>query len=100
VVRSHHPNRCIYGDLVSLFRRSESQGDDAARAKERERHALDVHDNIVQGLAEAQLAFDLGRNDQARDAVERTLAQARRIVTELMGEPGPGDLRRSSPADQ
>jgi hypothetical protein len=85
---------------VSLFRRSESRTDDATRAKDLERHALDVHDNIVQGLAEALMAFDLDRPDQARDAVARTLAQARRIVTELMGEPGPGDLRRDTPADQ
>lgn len=70
--------------------------------RERERQALDIHDNVVQGLAEAQLAFDLGRNDQAREAVERTLAVARRMVTDLLGEPAlePGDLRRASPADQ
>jgi signal transduction histidine kinase len=86
---------------VPLFRRTPGADDDGSHASDRERQrALDVHDNIVQGLAEAQMAFDLGRPDQARDAVERTLAQARRIVTELMGEPGPGDLRREGPADQ
>jgi signal transduction histidine kinase len=84
---------------VPLFRR-DSSDPEPSRADEREKHALDIHDNIVQGLAEAQLAFDLDRPDQAREAVERTLAQARRIVTELMGDPGPGDLRRSTPADQ
>lgn len=70
------------------------------RDRERERHALDIHDNIVQGLAEAQMAFSVGRVEQARDAVDRTLAAARRLVTELLGEPGPGDLRRDSVADQ
>jgi signal transduction histidine kinase len=84
---------------VPLFRRSREE-EPPARREEREREALDIHDNIVQGLAEAQLAFDVGRPEQAREAVERTLAQARRIVTELMGDPGPGDLRRSTPADQ
>lgn len=92
---------CIYRDRVPLFRRDRAGDADAStRDHERERQALDIHDNIVQGLAEAQLAFDVGRPEQAREAVERTLAEARRIVTELMGEPGPGDLRRSSPADQ
>jgi hypothetical protein len=71
-----------------------------ARDRERERHALDIHDNIVQGLAEAQMAFEVGRPEQARDAVNRTLVAARRLVTELLGEPEPGDLRRDTVADQ
>ena len=83
---------------MPLFRRERAAS--PARRDEREREALDIHDNIVQGLAEAQLAFDLGRPEQARDAVDRTLAQARRIVTELMGDPEPGDLRRATPADR
>ena len=83
---------------MALFRRERAAS--PSRNAEREREALDIHDNIVQGLAEAQLAFDLGRPEQAREAVERTLAQARRIVTELMGEPEPGDLRRATPADR
>lgn len=82
-----------------LRRRRDGTGDDPSAARDRERAALDIHDNIVQGLAEAQLAFDIGRPEQAREAVDRTLAQARRIVTDLMGQPGPGDLRRVTPAD-
>ena len=69
----------------------------------RDRRLLDIHDNIVQGLAEAKLALDVGRTAQARDAIEATLAQARRIVVELTdmpGAPAPGDLRRTTPADQ
>ena len=84
---------------MPLFRR-DRDADSPARRREREAAALDIHDIIVQGLAEAQLAFDVGRPEQAREAVDRTLAQARRIVTELMGEPAPGDLRRATPADQ
>jgi hypothetical protein len=74
--------------------------DGAARRREREQQALDIHDNIVQGLVEAQLAIDVGRQEQAREAIARTLAQARRIVTELLGEPEPGDLRRTTAADR
>ena len=89
---------------MGLFRRDRT--DSPTRQREREQEALDIHDNIVQGLAEAQLAFDVGRPEQAREAVDRTLAAARRIMTELLGEPGernelsPGDLRRSTPGDQ
>jgi hypothetical protein len=86
---------------VPLFGRR-SPGEEPARRREREQQALDIHDNIVQGLAEAQLAFDVGRPDQAREAVDRTLAAARRIMTDLLEGTalGPGDLRRSSPGDQ
>jgi signal transduction histidine kinase len=74
--------------------------------RERERQALEIHDNVVQGLAEAQMAFDVGRPQQAREAVDRTLVAARRLITERLGEPGsgielrPGALRRSRPADR
>lgn len=80
--------------------RRETDPTAGSRDRERERHALDIHDNIVQGLAEAQLAFEVGRPEQARDAVDRTLAAARRLVTELLGNPEPGDLRRNTVADQ
>ena len=89
--------------MVARWRRARADGDTAAASASRDRRLLDIHDNIVQGLAEAQLALDLGRTSQARDAIESTLAQARRIVTELTdapGAPAPGDLRRDTPADQ
>jgi hypothetical protein len=91
-----------YRALVPLFGR----GRDGEDRRARERQALDIHDNIVQGLAEAQLAFDVGRPEQAREAVDRTLAAARRLITDLLGEPGsgtelgPGDLRRDTASDQ
>jgi hypothetical protein len=87
-------NGVRYVDRVPRWRRRDDD-----RQREREREALDIHDNIVQGIAEAQLAFDVGRPEQARAVLERTLAQARRIVTDLMGEPDPGDLRRVTSVD-
>ena len=81
------------------FRRDRGSAS-GARRREREQEALDIHDNIVQGLAEAQMAFELGRTEQAREAVDRTLAEARRLVTALMGDPNPGDLRRSTGTDE
>jgi signal transduction histidine kinase len=82
-----------------MLKRRRSGSHASSNERVRERAALDIHDNIVQGLAEAQLALEIGRLDQARDAVDRTLAQARRIVTDLMGAPAPGDLRRDTSAD-
>jgi hypothetical protein len=72
--------------------------------KVRERQALEINDNIVQGLTVAKYAMSIGAEDQSRRAIEDTLVRARQIITDLLGEPGsaielgPGDLRRATPA--
>jgi PAS domain S-box-containing protein len=69
----------------------------------RQRHALEVNDDIIQGLAVADLALNLEDYDKAREAIADTLMAARRFVTDLLGAAGgsedavrisPGDLRR------
>jgi hypothetical protein len=42
---------------------------------------LELHEEVVQGLVVAQLAFDLGHEDELRKALASTLAQARAMVT-------------------
>ena len=75
--------------------------DDLAK---RESEALEMHDNIVQGLAQAKMALDLGDREEGYRAIEATLAASRRIMTDLLGtagselELGPGDIRRHGPA--
>ena len=73
--------------------------------KVRERQALEINDNIVQGLTVAKYALDQGKDDTSRKAVEDTLKKARGLITELLGEQGselelakPGELRRQRPA--
>lgn len=72
--------------------------------EKREQQALELHDNVVQGLAQAKMALDLGRRDEGYQAIESTLAASRRIMTEVLGRPGsgielgPGDIRRSEGA--
>jgi hypothetical protein len=72
--------------------------------KVRERQALEINDNIVQGLAVAKYAMSIGAEDHGKQAIEDTLVRARNIITDLLGEPGsaielgPGDLRRVEPA--
>lgn len=71
----------------------------------REAQALELHDNVVQGLSQAKLALDLGRREEGRMAITRTLEASRRIITELLGKEGSeialgaGDLRREKPAE-
>jgi hypothetical protein len=72
--------------------------------KVRERQALEINDNIVQGLSVAKYALDQGKDEKSREAVEDTLKKARELITELLGEEetevalGPGELRRRRPA--
>ena len=72
--------------------------------KARERQALEINDNIVQGLTVAKYAMESGQDGRSRKAVEETLRSAQQIITELLGEKdseielGPGDLRRTEPA--
>ena len=68
-----------------------------------QRHALDLHDEVVQGLALAKLSLELGESDTGLAAIERTLEAARTLVSDLLGEAGVldlshGALRRTSPA--
>ena len=57
-----------------------------AEAQIRRQQALQINDNVVQGLAVAKYAFDLGDLDKAKEAVEGTLAAARRIISDLLDE--------------
>lgn len=68
--------------------------------KERQRQALEINDNIVQGLVVAETALALDQRERSQEALEATLASARQIISDLLGEMGtevrlgPGDLRR------
>jgi len=69
----------------------------------RHRQAMEIHDNIVQGLAVASMALHLGDADKGATVIDSTLATAREIVSALLAaegqaEPRPGDLRRATPA--
>ena len=72
--------------------------------KDRERQALEIHDNIVQGLTAVRWSLDADRPQQARDAAERTLEHAQTMMANLLedhpdgGKFGPGSLRRDEAA--
>lgn len=57
-----------------------------AQAQIRRQQALQINDNVVQGLAVAKYAFDLGDHDKAKEAIEGTLAAARRIISDLLDD--------------
>lgn len=72
--------------------------------KEKQRRALEINDNIIQGLVVAETALALDQRERSKKAMEATLVSARQIITDLLGEVGtetrlgPGDLRRKEAA--
>lgn len=73
--------------LQGAFDRRNAQ---AAREEEfirsKQRQALELHDEVVQGLAVADLALKLGRNGESEAALSETLERARAIVTRELKE--------------
>lgn len=65
-------------------------------------HALQINDNIVQGLTVAKYAVEMGRLDIASEALQNTLAGAKDIVRNLLKESDggvqEGSLIRTEPA--
>jgi len=93
---------------VTDRRKAEELAHDAALAihdtEVRRRQALDLNDNLLQGITSTLYALDAGAVGVARDAAERTLAAARDMITSLLGSDdgvlSPGDLVRQKPAPQ
>ena len=85
--------------LAQFLLRREAEGK-LHRRQEQQRQAAELNDEVVQGLVVAGYWLDRGELGPARDAVDSTLAAARVIVADLLGDdrPKPGDLRRSSSA--
>ena len=74
-----------------VHRRSEVES-----LRHRQRQALDIHDNVVQGLVMAKLSFELGETEAGMTALDETLAAARAFVTDLLGDPDIVDLRNGA----
>jgi signal transduction histidine kinase len=72
----------------AIERRNEEAGREAAAAGARQRQALELHDGVVQGLVTAQLAHDLGRDEESREALVATLERAKAIVSSSLSELG------------
>ena len=68
------------------------------------RRALEINDNIVQGLTVAQMALALDERDKSQQAIQTALGSARAIISDLLGRSGtqsrlgPGDLVRDEAA--
>ncbi|MDX6466665.1 MAG: hypothetical protein QOI27_1705 [Gaiellaceae bacterium] len=76
-----------YHALLGAFeRRSEEAAREEAFVRARQRQALELHDQVVQGIAVADLALRLGRSDESHVALAETLARARAILTRELAD--------------
>ena len=88
--------------LADFFQRKQAEQElafvttELERRRLAERQALEFNDNVLQGLVVAKYALDAGRADGARNALEQSLTEVRRIIDDLLEavDVGPGDLRR------
>jgi hypothetical protein len=80
--------------------RAEDYGAQLAQSTLLQREALEINDNIIQGLVAIEAAMDLEDQQLARGVLDATLVSAREIVSGLLmnaksnGELAAGDLRR------
>ncbi len=96
--------------LVALFLRDarsrlerEAVAAHLAEANLKRQHALEINDNVVQGLVAAVYALDQGEVDRSADYLGRTLSAARTMMDGLLHPLGSdglsaGDLVRTTPA--
>lgn len=89
--------------LIGLFllRRATLAGAELQRRQLNERHAVEINDNIIQGLALAKYQLQAGEGEASAAQVSETLREAQRLVSGLLGEAEvqAGQLRREVAAE-
>ena len=103
VSENDRPAAVAFVRNISERRRSEELALRLREAEQARRQALEINDNVVQGLVTAllRLEFDERGDTDVADGLRRTLASARGIISGLLGEGDiePGALVRTLPAD-
>ena len=97
------PERAATAALLFATEASVAMERAQRQASARERRAIDINDNIVQGLTVAKYAIGQGHVDEGVRAIDDTLRRARQLITDQLteatasqGGPRPGDLVRET----
>jgi hypothetical protein len=90
----------LFGGLF-LLRRALLASAELQRKELNEHHAVEINDNIIQGLALAKYKLQAGEGQASADQVSETLREAQRLVSNLLGdaEVKAGQLRREIAAE-
>ena len=73
---------------ITERKRAEEYDSKLRELASKKQQALQINDNLVQGITVAKYAIEMGRLDMAREALESTLKAAQAIVGELLEETG------------
>ena len=84
-------------DIWLEHKRIEQLRSELAMVEQRQHQALQINEGIVQGIAVAKMALELGDSERALDTLDRTLTAAKRVMSHLLldhiDEIHPKDLR-------
>ena len=53
--------------------------------RQREQQALELNDNVLQGLVVAKMALELGQREKAATALESSISSASHMISDLLG---------------
>jgi PAS domain S-box-containing protein len=99
---SHEGRTAVFLEDASPRLEREALAARLGESHQRRRQALEINDNVVQGLTSAVYALEREDPVQAASLIERTLGAARDMMDDLLEPSGeqlhPGDLVRSSAA--
>ena len=99
---SHQGRTAVFLKDASPRLEREAMATRLGESHQRRRQALEINDNVVQGLTSAVYSLEQENLEQASSYIERTLAAARNMMDDLLEPSGeelhPGDLVRSSAA--
>ena len=102
VESSHQGRTAVFLEDAAPRLEREAMATRLGESQQRRRQALEINDNVVQGLTSAVYSLEHEDVRQATSFIERTLAAARDMMDDLLEPSGeqlhPGDLVRSSAA--
>jgi PAS domain S-box-containing protein len=102
VESSHQGRTAVFLEDAAPRLEREAMATRLGESQQRRRQALEINDNVVQGLTSAVYSLEQEDVPQATSFIERTLAAARDMMDDLLEPSGeqlhPGDLVRSSAA--
>jgi PAS domain S-box-containing protein len=100
---SHEGRTAVFLQDAAPRLEREAMATRLGESHQRRRQALEINDNVVQGLTSAVYSLEQGDVRRAGSYIERTLSAARNMMDDLLEPSGeelhPGDLVRSSAAN-
>ncbi|WP_457110755.1 response regulator [Marmoricola sp. URHA0025 HA25] len=100
---SHQGRTAVFLQDATPRLEREAMATRLGESHQRRRQALEINDNVVQGLTSAVYSLEQGDTGRAGSYIARTLSAARNMMDDLLEPSGdelhPGDLVRSSAAN-